>query len=462
MMRNSDSFRAGLSGLKIDIIMILVTIALIVIGVMFIYSSEYVPEEYKTNEVNIETEEAEPMPLYIKQILFCIPSVILAFLLFIIRTDTLKKYVWLMYAGILVLLVLVLVIGKRIYGSKSWFGFAGFGVQPSEFAKLVVIMSLAKYIGIIGDKIQDWRYFLGGLAITAPALGLIFLQPDFGTVLVFIPMIVIMLFMGGCKVLHILTVTLAGIIAIIGGVIAKAPYIVAPEYQFLLSIFDFQNLIIIVASSLVIVALSIILLRKYKSNLVIRTVLCIFLAISIGLSASYGMSKAIKDHHIRRFISFFDPTADPQNTGYSLKQSIVAIGAGGPEGQGWLEGKQNHLGFITVKWADYIFSVYAEEMGYRGTVFLLILYGLLVFRGIMTIYHAKDMFSGLVATGIVSVIIFQVFINLGVTIGILPVVGITLPFLSAGGSSIMTFIACIGLMLNIQYEGKSARKQIVL
>ncbi len=450
-------------GLKLDIILILVTIALLVIGVMFIYSSEYIPDEYKSTEIKVNTGEENTIPLYIKQILFIIPSVILAFVVFLFNIDNLKKLSWVFYGVIILLLLLVLVLGEKKYGSRSWFGIAGFGIQPSEFAKISVILVLASYINWAGDKIKDWKYFIVGLLIPSPVLGLILLQPDFGSILVFLPVMVTMLFIGGCRILHIIAVLVGGLIAILGGVITKAPYIVPSEFHFILALFlNNFNVLIVVSSSVIMVVLSIVLLRIYKENLVLRIILCIFLIIAIGLSGSFGASRVVKDHHIKRFISFFDPTADPQDTGYSLKQSIVAIGAGGADGQGWLEGKQNHLGFITVKWADYIFSVYAEEMGFKGTLLLLILYALFVFRGSATIYFAKDMFGGLVASGIVAMLMFQVFINLSVTIGTFPVVGITLPFISAGGSSIITFIVSVGLLLNIQYDGKSNRKGLLV
>lgn len=450
-------------GFRVDILLILVTIALLVIGVMFIYSSEYLPEEYKSTEIKVNTGEEEGLSLYMKQILFIVPSVILAFIVFLFNIEYLKKLAWIFYGGVVLLLILVLLFGETNYGSRSWFGIAGFGIQPSEFAKISVILALASYMNWAGEKMKDWRYFIVALMIPTPILGLILLQPDFGTILVFLPVIITMLFIGGCRVLHIVTVTVGGIIAILGGVITKAPYVVPSDFNFILALFlNNFNVLIVVGSSIAMLALTIVLLRIYKDNLVLRVILCIFLTLAIGLSGSFGASKVVKDHHIKRFISFFDPQADPQDTGYSLKQSIVAIGAGGADGQGWLEGKQNHLGFITVKWADYIFSVYAEEMGFKGTLLLLILYALFVFRGSATIYFAKDMFGGLVASGIVAMVLFQVFINLSVTIGTFPVVGITLPFISAGGSSIITFIVSVGLLLNIQYDGKSSRKGLLV
>ncbi len=450
------------SWMKIDIIIIVVTLLLITIGVLFIYSSEYIPSEYDYN-IKIENNEIKNISLYIKQILFIIPSIILGFLLFLFGTDKIQNWAWVLYIGIILMLVLVLLVGKRLYGSKSWFGVGGFGIQPSEFAKLITILVLAWFINKVGDKIKNWKYFLLAIGITSPILGLMFLQPDFGTVLVFIPVIIIMLYMGGSRILHILTITLGGIIALIGGVILKAPQIIPNDVKFIsMLLHNIQHLIIILGGSIIIILLSLLLLKKYKNSNIIRIVLSLFLIVSIGIVGSFASSKVIEDHHINRFMSFMEPSADPQDTGYSLKQSIIAIGAGGTEGQGWLKGKQNHLGFITVKWADYIFSVYAEEMGYRGVIFLLILYGLLIFRGISTIYFAKDLFGGLVAAGIVTMIVSQVFINIAVTIGIFPVVGITLPYLSAGGSSIITFILASSLLINIQYEGKTSSKSIVI
>ncbi len=460
---NNEAINFGFnSWMKIDIIIIIVTLTLLTIGVLFIYSSEYIPSEYDS-QIKITGDDNIELSLYLKQIIFIIPSLILGFLIFLFRTDKIQKLTWVLYIGILLMLVLVLVIGERKYGSKSWFGIGVFGIQPSEFAKLVTIIALAWYINKIGDKIKDWKYFLLSIGIVSPIIGLIFLQPDYGTVMVFIPIIIIMLFIGGSRILHILTITIGGIIALIGGVILKAPNLINSNYNFFLSLLqNKQHLIIIIGISLLIIALSLFLLRKYKKNILIRITLSIFLIISIGIIGSLASSRLIKDHHINRFISFMEPSADPQDTGYSLRQSIIAIGAGGSDGQGWLKGKQNHLGFITVKWADYIFSVYAEEMGFIGVLLLLILYGLLIFRGVLTIYYAKDMFGGLIASGIVAMIVSQVFINIAVTIGIFPVVGITLPYLSAGGSSIITFILASSLLVNIQYEGKSSKREVII
>ncbi len=474
---------------SIDVILIGVMAILIVIGIAFIYSAE----SYHDQNSSILSQS------YIKQLIFLIPGILLFIFFVFINYQKITRVALLSYLVIITLLILVLLIGKRVHGAKSWFNFFGlFAFQPSEIAKLFLIFILAKYIDKIGKDITRLHHFLICVAISLPPTFLVIIQPDLGTALVYIPITLAMLFIGGAKIRHLIVTIAIGLIAISIGIFSnyqlklnekyipkdKIDAMVKNSYIYsnILSSSDIKELKkvkinnisnikalrkavkkkIKVLKKIVIyktVKLSIIFLLAgivvfTFANLlkvkILNTITLVLLVFAIGLLSSIISQSTLKPHHTTRILSFIDQDKDPKGVGYNQRQSIIAIGSGGATGHGWLQGPQNRLNFIPEKKTDFIFAVILEELGFlKGTILIIFLYSVLIYKGFIIAYNSKDHFGTLIATGITTMFFIHIFINIGMCIGILPVMGIPLPFLSSGGSSLITNIIGIALLVNI-------------
>lgn len=303
-----------------------------------------------------------------------------------INLDDLVGFGWYLYGANMLLLAAVLVVGKSVMGSTRWIPLGLFDFQPSEVAKLGMILSLA----YMADKRERtpgtfWDVSLFYAVCTPPAV-LILLQPDLGTALVLFAVVT------GC-------VYFAG----------------APEKVLL------RFLAIVVAAGV-----CLLLLHFYA-----------------------GLKLPLEDYQIDRILSVFDPQRDPLGSRYQVNQSMIAIGSGTWWGKGLAKGTQNRLGFIPEQHTDFIFSVAGEELGFAGSIAILSCYGLLLYRCILAASRAPTRRGTIVAGGVFSMLLFHIFVNVGMTIGIMPVTGVPLPFLSYGGSALIVNSFAIGLVLNV-------------
>lgn len=282
------------------------------------------------------------------------------------------------YIFCLLMLIAVLLFGKEVHGSKSWLGWGSLGIQPSEFAKLGVIIMAAKVMSGYEDGIRTIKQLIVVLMYIGIPLLFILAQPDLGTALVFI------------------AVTLG--LFIIGGI----------DYKFMLALLGAA-------------------------------------AAALPVVWKYGL----KDYQKARLLIFLDPYKDPMGDGFNVIQSMIAIGSGQITGRGLYQGSQSQLNFVPEQHTDFIFSVVGEELGFVISAALLALYAYIIFKSIRISFRSRDRFGMLVVVGIVSMLAFQVFENIGMTMGLMPVTGIPLPFMSYGGSSMLTNMAAIGLILNV-------------
>lgn len=296
-----------------------------------------------------------------------------------IDSDVLRKLAYPAYVFFLALLILVLLVGHVGNGSQRWINLGFFRLQPSEFAKIGIILALAKYFSV--EK-KGAPYTLRRLLIPAlfilPYFIMIKKQPDMGTA-------------------GIVLLTAASMILFIG--------------------VDWKSLLFVLVVSLV----------------------------SLPLVYHY----VLHDYQKNRVKTFLNPLSDPRATGYNALQCRIAVGSGGVLGKGYLSGTQAQLNFIPEQHTDFIFSVFAEERGFLGALFLLGLYASYLWFSMKGIVGARDKFEMLLAVGLTAVMFWHVFINIGMVIGVLPIVGVTLPFFSYGGSSMMMFMICTALLLNI-------------
>ncbi|NLW55175.1 MAG: rod shape-determining protein RodA [Firmicutes bacterium] len=288
--------------------------------------------------------------------------------------------------NLLFLLLVLSPLGMEIKGAKSWLNLGGpFSLQPSEFAKLLVILTLAKHLAEKEDLETFWDLCSPFLHVLPP-LVLILLQPDLGTVLVFSFFVFIMLYISGYNSRFLLGIILTGILALV----------------------------------------------------------------LLFLSHHYfGTPLPFKEYQIRRMTIFLNPDSDPTGSGWNVRQAIIAVGSGRFFGKGLFQGTQGRLGFLPENHTDFIFAVLCEEFGFVGGFLLLSLYFILIWRCLVIIQQSKDKYGTLVATGIMAMFIFHILENIGMNIGIMPITGIPLPFVSYGGSSIITNLLAIGFLENI-------------
>jgi rod shape determining protein RodA len=362
-----------------------------------------------------------------RQVVWGVFAFIVFFITYSLPTNIFKSFAVPGYLISLLLLLAVLVIGRQISGSKSWLVIGSMGFQPSEIAKIATIMAIAAYLSRNSSNIDSFKDIFITLGIGITPVLLILLEPDMGTSIVFMGVILIMFFWKGISSFSLFTV-------------------LSPAFVAVAAIFG--TIYFIVALALVIV-----LLVTFKKDLFFSA--SIFaIGLSSGFFADY-VYHALSPHQQRRIQSFLDPNADPLGAGYNTIQAKVAIGSGGLTGKGFLAGNQTQLQFIPEQWTDFAFCVIGEEFGFIGSIFVIGIFLILFLRILKLTFNTKDEFLSLVSIGILSVYLIHFIINLGMVVGILPVIGIPLPFISYGGSSLLVNMFMLGIVANLYRTRKN-------
>lgn len=347
---------------KIDRVLFFSALAILFIGLAILYSA---------------SKEYYHQGIMFRQAFWILVGI--AFLFAVLRLDYQRiiGISYLFYGINILLLVLVLFFGEARGGAHRWISFGMFNIQPSELAKITLVLALSAYMGRRKADVAKISFLFGALCLLAPAFFLILIEPDLGTAILLAPVTVAMLFMAGARLRHLCAIIFAGA--------ALLPFF----WHFL------------------------------------------------------------KDYQRQRLFVFMNPNTDPLGSGYTIIQSKIAVGSGGLLGKGWLAGTQNQLNFLPERHTDFIFSVVGEEWGFLGALVLMLLYVVIIYRSVKIIETTPDTYGRLMATGFVTLFFIQVIVNIGMTIGFLPVVGLTLPLISYGGSSLVTTLICIGFLLNI-------------
>ncbi len=352
-----------------DYKLLIAVIVIAIFGLVMIYSASSIWAEYKFQD-SFKFVKAQG--------LFFVVGIFV--MLFLSKVDYhlyFKKANMILFICFL-LLVLVLIpgIGTIRNGSRSWFGIGGFGIQPSEFAKVGLIIYVAKYLANNKKNMRDIKSgVLPILSVIMVFFGLIMLEPDFGTAMVIVLTLVVMIFTSGVKVSFFVKIGMVGLVGIVGLIIV-APYRMA------------------------------------------------------------------------RIVSFLNPWTDPLGSGFQIIQSLYAIGPGGLLGQGFMQSRQKHF-YLPEPQTDFIFSIISEEFGFLGVLIVTSLFFFIFYRALSTSLKQNDLFAKYLVFGLSFGIIIQALLNLMVVVGIIPVTGVTLPFLSYGGSSLLVSMASIGIILNI-------------
>jgi len=324
------------------------------------------------------------------------------------------------YIFAILCLVAVLVVGRTAYGAKAWINIAGFSYQPAEFAKLATVLALAKYFT---NTPRDLRRIpdlaiAAGIAI-APVV-LVLLQPDVGTSIVFFMLLFGMLLWAGADLFLLLA-------------IASIPAICIAAF--------FGTIPAIVVSVIAIGGL-VAFRRRFFSTL-IAVAICVIAAFSTNVVYQH-----LKPHQQKRIDVFLHPSNDPLGAGYNELQAQLAVGSGGLVGKGFLQGTQTQLRYIPKQWTDFIYCVPTEEFGFIGGALVVILFAVLLWRGVWIASQTRQQFASAAAIGIVTMIMFHAAVNMGMDMGLFPVMGIPLPFLSYGGTFLIVDLISVGLLLN--------------
>lgn len=426
--------------LRLDIVLILCILGLMALGIAFIYSSGVTSEGIQVSEE------------WMRQIIWSAGGLGLMTAFAFIDYGKLKSWSIAIYLGTIALLILVLVIGKYVRGAKAWLGIGRIGIQPSEFAKLSLIIVLAWWFEERSRGQDTIRVWLIAAGITALPILLILLQPDLGTAFVFIPILLAMAFAAGMDWRILLFPLTVGVIVIIGILgYAWSEYIAVTPVGFFQLFTATSNIKISIPAlaGLCLLATTGWFLFRKKIYLAI---LYIFGIISTSYVGIMTAAHVLKGYQMMRLVIFLDPQIDPRGAGWHIIQSVTAVGSGGMLGKGFLEGTQSHYRYLPEQSTDFIFSILAEETGFLGSLIVFGLFSIIILRSLYIAYTAQDRFGTYVAVGIAAMIGFHVIQNIGMAIGVMPITGIPLFFLSYGGSSLWMALMSIGILLSIHYR----------
>jgi rod shape determining protein RodA len=399
---------------------LLICIGLVILGLVSVYSATF---------------DVGAAAAFKKQIVWAAIGLLALFVMAFFPIKTLQRIAIPLYVLNLLLLLVVLVVGERVSGSKSWFGLgssggsgsaASFGGQPSEFAKMATVLALAAFLSRSSISLSNVKHLIITFGIVGVPMVLILAQPDLGTAVVFFAMLLPVLYWAGSS-----NFVLAAIIA---------PIIAAAGALFGTIIFLFS---LIVSGSLLYLA--------RQNRFAVAVAFGLTLAVGLSVQAVYERMPAYQQ---KRISTFMNPGSDQKGAGYNVYQSKVAIGSGGFFGKGYLQGTQTQLNFIPEQWTDFIFCVPGEEFGFVGASLVIGLFTGLLLHGINVAGLSKNKFASAASIGIVGIFGFHVLVNIGMSMGLLPVIGIPLPFLSYGGSALVANMAMVGLLMNFYANRK--------
>ena len=361
----------------------LVAVVLSAIGVALNYSSTWRILEFNGQD---------PATFAKRQVLFVVIGIVVMLAAAFLDYRLYRDFANSAYLVVMLALVGVLFFGVERNGARAWYELPGqtFQIQPAEFAKVAVIVALAAFVANQGGHLRLVTLSNAYLMLAVP-LGLIYLQPDLGTMLVFVAIGMGVLLVAGAQLKHIFVTSLIGVVVVV-------------------AMFNSDNL---------------------------------------------GGPALLRQTQEHRLTAFLDPTFDPRGASYNINQSQIAIGAGGLTGQGWLQGTQTNLNLVPEQETDFIFTALGEEFGFVGVSVLLLLYAYMLARIWFIARASNDLFGAFACVGALSMLTFQIFQNIGMTMGIMPITGIPLPFLSHGGSSTVVAFGLIGLVINV-----SARRHL--
>lgn len=360
------------------------------------------------------------------------------------------------YGVAVAVMIAVLVMGETIRGHKAWIRLPYFAFQPSELAKLLTVLVFANYLDRRAGRIEALKTVPGAMALAAPVIGLIVLEPDYSSAVAFCAALWAMLFCAGAALPHLLTLAAfagaAGTLLLAWTFLEVRPELVgASQSAAALLAVSHSSLALALAVAAIFAAAY--LAHRFTETLRAHVPWVLFLGTALVLSsalcAAVFVNRHIKDYQRNRFLVYLVPESDPQEAAYNVNQALVAIGSGGFFGKGVFSGTQSRLGFLPERHTDFIYAVVGEEFGFAGAVLVLGLYLLLLWRIVDTARLARDRYGCLVCAGIGSVFGVYLLVNVGMCLGLVPVAGIPLPLISYGGSNLVVSLWALGVAANV-------------
>jgi rod shape determining protein RodA len=428
-MRNERNIFAN-----IDWVTVLIYLVLVFIGWINIYAAVYNEEHHSIFDISQR---------YGMQLLWIGLALVVAFVILLFEGQFFTTFAYPIYGVVLLLLIGVLLFGAEIKGARSWFRVGSFAIQPSEFAKFATGLALAKYLSTLNIKMQDIKTKLIAMVIIGVPAVFILLQNDTGSTLVYASFVFVLYREG-----------LSGNILLIG---------LYTAFLFVLSLllrindFTFFDSIVLSGDVLLMIVLASIAglviynTRKVKKMwLVVSTAL--ILSVGLIYSVDYIFENVLEPHQSKRINVLLGIESDPHGAGYNVNQSLIAIGSGGFLGKGFLEGTQTKFDFVPEQSTDFIFCTIGEEWGFLGTFILVCIFLGLFLRLIFLAERQRSIFSRIYGYSVASILFFHFLINIGMTIGLAPVIGIPLPFISYGGSSLWSFTILLFIFVKLDAE----------
>ncbi|MDY0217134.1 MAG: rod shape-determining protein RodA [Bacteroidales bacterium] len=408
---------------NIDWILVAIYFLLVFIGWINIYAATYTP----TSEGIFDFDRNSG-----KQFLWIMTSMAIALIILLIDAKFYTTFTWIFYGISTILILLVIFIGTEVSGAKSWLGVGNMGIQPSEFAKITVAMALAKYIGESNRNMEQLKVqFVSLLLIFIPALIILF-QNDTGSALVFAVFLFVMYREG-----------MPGTILWIG-----ITFIIV----FLMTLL-FTHWIVISAIA-VLTLFMWFFIRRYRKD-VIRLILISLLLSSFSFGVDYIFDNVLQPHQKSRIEVLIGTETDLRGAGYNVNQSKIAIGSGGFYGKGFLKGTQTKFKFVPEQSTDFIFCTIGEEWGFIGSFLVVALYLFLLIRIILLSERQRSRYSRVYGYGIAGVLFTHFAVNIGMTLGLVPVIGIPLPYISYGGSSLIAFTIMLFIFIKLDMNRKN-------
>lgn len=419
---------------RIDWTTVSLYLLLVLIGWLNIYAAIYNEEHQSIFDLSQR---------YGKQLLWIGMAVVLGIVILLIDFRFYSSFGYVIYILTMITLLAVLVFGVEVHGSKSWFSIGGIAIQPSEFAKFATGLALAKYLSGMNVKIQDLKTkLMVGLIIFLPAL-LIMFQPDTGSTLVYFSLLIVLYREGLSGKYYSLGISF-GVLFILTLILRDSSI----NLPFEISIEGGWILICLLALAGFVIAY---VFRKIKYMW--QFIVVVFLLSSgVILSVDYVFENVLQPHQTKRIDVLLGVESDPKGAGYNVNQSMIAIGSGGATGKGFLKGTQTKFDFVPEQSTDFIFCTIGEEWGFLGSSVLVMLFIALLLRLILLAERQRSRFSRIYGYAVVAILFFHFAINIGMTIGLAPVIGIPLPFISYGGSSLWSFTILLFIFIKLDSD----------
>jgi rod shape determining protein RodA len=391
---------------------LLICLGLVVVGLLSVYSATY---------------DVGAAAAFDRQLVWAGIGLVALGITAIVPLKTLQRIALPLYMVTVGVLLVILVVGHTVAGSKSWLGIAkGFGGQPSEFAKVTTVLALAAFLARTGISLSNPKHLVMAVGIVILPLVLILAEPDLGTSVVFFLMLLPVLYWAGASN-FVLAAILAPIIAAAGALFGTLVFLIS----------------LTISGAL--------LYSARQNRFAVAVAFALTLAVGLSVQAVYERLPAYQQ---KRISTFLNPGSEQKGAGYNVFQSKVAIGSGGFFGKGYLQGTQTQLNFIPEQWTDFIFCVPGEEFGFVGASVVIGLFTALLLHAVNVAGLSKNKLASAAAIGIAGVFGVHVLINIGMSMGVLPVIGIPLPFLSYGGSALVANMSMVGLLMNFYSNRK--------